>query len=691
MSRISFLLLLLFPQFIFAQVDPNSITIYRDAYGTPHVYAPTDAAAAYGLAWAHAEDNFFDIQENLMIARARLGEVRGAWGASIDFAVQLLRVRPVVEERYDSDVPADFKAVLEAFCLAMNTYADRHPEEIRLKGLFPVYPQDVLIGYQMIMGLMAGVDGHLTNIVEGTPNAPTAFSMDGRGSNAWAFNSSRTADGQVYLVNNSHQPLEGSTAWYEAHVVSDEGWNCLGGMFPGGVSIFSGCNPYLAWAHTVNLGDFVDVYRLEMHPKKKGMYRLDGEWKQLKKYKAKMKVKVGPIKLKVGKKYWWSDYGATMKGKDGHYYSIRLACNMGIKAAEQWYRMNKAQSFSEFYGLLNMGGISSLNIIYADRNDTIFYIDNGNYPFRERGYDWWRVLPGDTSATLWDDFHSTEELVQVIQPRSGYVYNCNNTPFSSTGFMDLPQRDDYDPTLGTTPSETNRSLRSQELITGDKLLSYEDIKRIKYDRTYPQKMATPFMSNTELLMELDSLEFPDLAEEIRMLAEWDRTGNEDSEAAGLFLVYLDKIIKEADKRHEMFLEREWLPEEAAEQLRNAKVHLETHFGTNRVPLGQIQRLVHGEYDFPLGGLQDVLASMRSQDWENGRYKGLLGDSYIQFVKFSEQGVQLESVLPFGSSNHADSPHYVDQSELYLGQKTKEISLDRKWVEENAVRSYHPGE
>ena len=101
---------------------------------------------------------------------------------------------------------------------------------------------------------------HFINILEGRAGAPTPYSL--RGSNGFAFNSNITADGQTYLVNNSHQPLDGPTSWYEAHMMSDEGLNVLGGLFAGGTTVFAGTNPNLGWMHTVNLPDLVDVYHL---------------------------------------------------------------------------------------------------------------------------------------------------------------------------------------------------------------------------------------------------------------------------------------------------------------------------------------------------------------------------------------------------------------------------------------------
>ena len=89
------------------------------------------------------------------------------------------------------------------------------------------------------------------------------------GSNTFAFNSSKTTDGNTYLAINTHQPLDGPVSWYEAHLCSEEGTNIIGALFAGTPSILIGANQHLGWAHTVNYPDKTDVFKLEMHPSKK--------------------------------------------------------------------------------------------------------------------------------------------------------------------------------------------------------------------------------------------------------------------------------------------------------------------------------------------------------------------------------------------------------------------------------------
>ena len=51
------------------------VTIYRDTWGVPHIFGQTDRDAAYGLAYAHSEDDFKNIQDALLAARGKLASI----------------------------------------------------------------------------------------------------------------------------------------------------------------------------------------------------------------------------------------------------------------------------------------------------------------------------------------------------------------------------------------------------------------------------------------------------------------------------------------------------------------------------------------------------------------------------------------------------------------------------------------
>lgn len=662
------------------------MTISRDEWGVPHIYGKTDADVGYGLAWAACEDNFYDIQLNLLMSRARQAEVLGKDGAIVDFAVQMLKVREMVAEKYDSDVSASFKTYLSGYSQGMNAYAAKNPKSVLRKGLFPITNQDVIAGYVMSLVLMEGVPFHLINILEGRAGQPTPFSL--RGSNGFAFNSNITADGQVYLINNSHQPLDGPTAWYEAHLISDEGLNVLGGLFPGGCSVFAGTNPNIAWMHTVNLPDLVDVYQLKMHPKDKLSYKYDGEWKELETRKAKMKVKIGPIHLKVGRKSWWSIHGPVLKHKKD-FFALRFPALMTIKAAEQWFMMNKANNFTEFHEALKMGGLPSLNIIYADRRDTIFYIDNGLYPMRKPGYDWLGLLPGDTSSVVWDSFHPIEDIPQILNPEAGFVFNTNNSPWNASAPQSNLKRSDFDSTLYNYPVENNRSLRVNEIMDGKETITWEEVLVMKYDRQYPDSLYVHFLANLNCIFSISENDFPEIREELTILKQWDRKSNTDNLHTALFIKTFDFLFEEAKENHLFAIATEYPESHYAEAIQKAGKYLRKYFGKIEIPLGQFQRHVRGNEDYPIGGSPDVISAMQSKTWKNGQKRSYLGDSYIQLIRFKESGVEIQSVQPYGNSNVPSSPHYDDQIPLYLKQETKEESLDMDWVKRHAKTVYHP--
>src|SRR5215470_16366567 len=125
-------------------VTPASIDIVRDSFGVPHIFGKTDAAVAYGLAWAHAEDDFNTIQQAFLAGKAMLGALKGKEGATIDYVVHLIRARELVDEKYEQDISPQYKAVLQGYCDGFNAYGDQHPGEVLMKRLFPLTPKDML-------------------------------------------------------------------------------------------------------------------------------------------------------------------------------------------------------------------------------------------------------------------------------------------------------------------------------------------------------------------------------------------------------------------------------------------------------------------------------------------------------------------------------------------------------------------
>ena len=511
------------------------------------------------------------------------------------------------------------------------------------------------------------------------------FSND-RGSNAFAFNSSKTKDGKTYLAINTHQPLEGPVSWYEAHLCSQEGTNIIGALFPGSPNILIGANKYLGWAHTVNYPDKTDIFKLEMEDEKKGYYKFDNEVLKLNTYRAKLNYKLlGLFKIKIKKKFYKSIYGPTLKNKNG-FYSIRTPSLFNIGALEQWWRMGKSETFTEFYNVLKSKQIPGYNIVYADKNDTIFYISNGLIPKRPEGFEWKEAVPGNTSKTLWNETYDIDELPQVIQPSSGYVYNANHSPFLSTDEQNNPNKNEFSDEMNFETYDNNRSKRIKKLIDSFDKISFDDFKKIKYDNQYPKPYNFSWMDINHL-DKLDSKSFPDIATLIENLQNWDRKGNSKSIGAGTFLMLYHRLYPYYNEIPEPKIIP---PSTLIQALKDTKEYMIKYFGKLNVQLGEYQKLVRGNKELPSFGLPDVVTAMHSKNYKDGKVKVVAGESYIELVKFSKNGVEIESVISYGNSEKKESTHFDDQMEMYLNYKTKKMTFDKDKIYNDSEKIYNPG-
>lgn len=670
---------LLFCITVQAQIDPSKIDIVRDHFGVPHIFAKTDPEVAYGLAWASAEDDFGTIQQSLLAGKGMLAAYLGKKGAQIDYIIHLLRIPELVEAKYDSDLSPDFKKLLEGYCAGLNAYAQQHKSEILYRKAFPVTPKDMIQYSVLQLCVLSGADKALGSIFGGT--VPLLSGFKTAGSNAFAFNSHKTIDGDVYLDINAHQPLEGPVAFYEAHLCSEEGWNILGANFPGAPCILHGANEYLGWAHTVNAPDKLDIYQLEMNPDNQLQYKFDGQWETLEEKDARLNVKLSPLRVHVKRKVYWSKYGPTLITPRGT-FSIRMPAQMDIRGLEEWYRFNKAKNFTEFKAALNMMAIPGYNLVYADRYDTIYYLSNGRIPIRDPKFNWQSTLPGNTSATLWNQLHPLADLPQVLQPNSGFVFNTNHSPFHSTEGPENPVIND--PTMGYETLENNRSRRFEELVAGLNKVSYADFKRIKFDRQYPTEFSFP--TNIDSLFMLNPAEHPEIADLIRNLEQWDKRANVESIGAGTFFLVYETIYlaKSIYMRNSTLTTHQCIS-----VLNTVKADMMKNFGRTDLALGDIQKLVRGDKVLPQPGLPDVLAPMYSVPYKNGMWKGTQGDAYVELVRFTKNGPVIETINTYGASSKPNSPHYTDQMEMYTHQQTKPMTLNKEEVYKNAERIYHP--
>lgn len=642
---------------------PHQARILRDDYGVPHIFGRSDADVAYGIAVAHATDDFRNIEEVLAAVRGRLGAITGADGAKFDFAAALTEAEATATAAYPTLAPAT-RALIEAYAQGLNDYAASHPGEVRLRGLFPVTGHDIVAGFVLRSPFFYGLDRPLGALADGKLPPRDAGPADERGSNAFAVAARRSGDGTTRLIVNSHQPWEGGVSWYELVVHSDEGWDFAGATFPGAPFPLLGHNRVLGWANTVNRPDLIDIYRLELNPAGDA-YRLDGRWRPLEKHWIWLRVKVGPLVLPVPRQILRSVHGPVIKNALGA-FAIRYAGIGDGRQVEQYYRLNKARSFDEWRQVMRMQQISGTNFIYADAAGHVGIFYNAKFPQRRPGVDWQGVLPGDRSDLIWTGYRPWDASPHVVDPPAGWVGNANNTPFLSTAPADEPNPGDFPAEMGIERYVTNRTLRYQALFAalGDRPVGRDALLAIKFDKAYAKDgWAGRWVAR------LLAVKDPATADARALLGQWDWTADGQGSADTLAVRLLAVEARASN--------RGLPPPDPAETLAEVRGDLIASFGRLDVPLADSQRLRRGPQDLPVFGGPDTLRAIYAHKADDGRRVADNGDGFIMLVEFGPLGVQSQSIHQFGAATiRPGNRHYADQSPLFARQQWKPVRLER---------------
>lgn len=676
---------------LLAAAASYDVRIYRDDYGVPHIYGQTDADTAFGLAYAHAEDDFSTIQEVLLATRGSLAAVKGADAAKTDYLVGLMGVRDAVDAGYNSLLSQHTRDIAQAYADGLNVYGARHPETT-LPYVLPVSGKDIVAGFTFKTPLFYGFDEVIGELFAGTGRRALArqgeqallFSAEPQpeiGSQGVAIAPQRSADGMTRLLVNSHQPLTGPVAWYEARLHSQQGWDIVGGTFPGSPLILHGHNRHLGWSNTVNKPDLVDIYRLEMHPDDDNRYLLDGQWRELEQQPLEILVKLlGPLRWRFTETLYRSAHGPVLKLPHGT-FAIRWAGMGEIRMLEQLLALNKAQDMDAFEAALAMLAQPSINYVYADARGNIAHYYNAAFPARIEGWNWDQDLPGDRSELIWSRYLPFTSIPVTRNPPSGFVFNANNTPFVSSVGAGQPRAGDFSPTMGIETAMTNRAHRLRRLLGEDESISREEFRRIKYDLFYDPEL--PAMVEFREFIQRRLARPGDDAAALALLADWDFSTGRDNRAAPLAFLTLASRL---DFR---------VRDEAANLdagLAAAVAYLERHFARIDPTWGEFYRHRRGAQDWPMDGGPDILrAAYGEPDALSGRHINQAGDSYIMFVEWDQQGrVHSSSVHSFGSATlDEESPHYDDQVEMFLEMREKPVYFEREELRVHVSREYSP--
>ena len=666
------------PTTFIAKAARYDVRIRRDSWGVPHILGKTDADTAFGLAFAHSEDDFATIQDVALATRGTLAASVGPKGAVTDYLVHLFRVWETVNARYEKDLPPDVRRIAEAYADGVNYYAALHPEKVK-PGLLPLTGKDVVAGFVFKTPFFYGLDSTLRKLTADTGGKP----LPEIGSNGLAIGPHRSADGATRLLVNSHQPYAGPVSWYEVVLQSGEGWHVAGGIFPGSPIMLHGHNEHLGWANTVNRPDLVDIYRLTINPKNDNQYLLDGRWRDFDKSDAAIRVKLfGPLFWTFHRDVLFAAQGPVFKTDHG-VFAIRYAGMNEVRQLTQYFRLNKARNLDEWKAAMRLQALPSINYIYADEKGNIGYVYNGEFPVRKEGIDWKGFIPGDRSDLIWHSYVPFDEIPQLWNPRSDFVFNSNNTPFQATAPQDDLKPSDFSPTLGIQTNMTNRGMRALETFGADTSITADAFRRYKFDITY--SAHSDVMRMIAEVLKADPGNDPDLKKARQILKKWDRRTDIHNRGTALAVLMAVRTASEEP-------DGPWR-KKPLDALKEAIALLKTHFGRLDPEWGQLNRFRRGKVDLPIDGGPDIYRAVYGTQQDDGTLTAVDGDTFIMFVTWDKNGkLSSQSIHQFGSATLDErSPHYADQSPLFVRMQLKPVWFTEDELKGHIEADYRPGE
>jgi penicillin amidase len=718
----------------------KTVTIERDTFGVPHVYGPTDAACVFGFIYAQAEDYFWQIEDSYLRSLGRAAEVHGEQAMPDDLVNRALEITRLSKEEARIASPKT-KEICQALADGLNYYLAVNPQvKPRLIRHFePWHPLAFrrLILYQSFIYGKSGLQASdiLSAIQEihddkaGAVAFPAnlraelaAIEQDRRsmsehvGSNMWAVRPEKSTSGKALMFINPHQPFFGPGQWYEGHIVSGEGWNLLGACFFGSPFPAIGYNGRIAWSHTVNNPDIVDLYAISFDDKTDRLkYRYGDGARQATAWTDDVVVKgaKGPITRRF--RFTKTHQGPIVAVRDGKPLAIRLAKLEDGGAIEQAYAMGRAKSVADFKEAMRPCSLPMFNALVADTGGNIFYVYNGAVPKRSAKFDWTKPVDGANPETEWQGYLRFDELPQLENPKCGFLQNCNQSPLSTTpvarelreGDVDEnPKASAFPPYLMATERERDnpRARISRRILHSTAQFAYDDWTRDGFDSKILQaELHIPaLLKEYEALVSKEPERAAKLREPVEALKNWDCVSTVDSVAMTLFAEAYDRVQK-------MIAKRDVQNYPGIRALETTLAELEKARGNWKVAWGELNRLqrIHGSQidlrgqgafrddqpSLPIAGAPGPLGVVFNfytlpQAGQKRRY-GVAGHSFVGAVELAEQP-KVKTILQFGESGDPGSPHWFDQAVLYAKKQFKPSWYTQADIAAHSECRYHPG-
>jgi acyl-homoserine-lactone acylase len=668
-----------------AATPAKGTEILWDQYGIPHIFAADHESLFHAYGYAQMEAHAELLVRLYAQARGRGAEFYGDAYLASDRWVRTNGI-PAKAAMWASQQTSEFGPLIHAFATGLNAWATEHPDMLSAaaKAVLPLTPQDVYAH-----GLRVIHYDWLTS----EPNVYTKLRREEvttHGSNGWAIAPAKTTSGNAMLLSNSHLAWGDMDTYFEVQLTAP-GVTSYGAVWVGFPVLRQCFTEFVAWTQTTNGPTGADVYRLTLRD---GGYVLDGQTKAFDVEKQIIKVRQAdgtlrdePLTIQR------SVHGPVFSDRRGVAVALRVVAADRPRMFEQFWRMGLARNLDEWRQAMRMQQLPIFHTMYADRDGHIMYVYNAAPPVRAHGDHayWSGVIRGDRSDLIsTDTIVPFDHLPQVIDPPSGWVQNCNDSPWTSTYPMILDPAK-FAAYIAPPPSLTQRAQRSIRLLSAPGKISLADLKAMKLSTH--SEIADHFVD--DLVAAARQNGTPKAKEAAEILAKWDRQGETTSDGAFLFLRFMQAAgnnfqaiggyAVRADPREPLTTPRGFAnPARAVALLDTEARRLETEYDTMHVIWGDVTRLRKGALDLPGNGLPGVLGAIRTAGTGpsvDGKAQIQSGDTFYAVIEFSKTGPPTgEALLGYGNWSRVGSKHVDDQLALASQKKMRPIMRARHEIE-----------
>jgi acyl-homoserine-lactone acylase len=692
--------------------EAASVTITRDDWGIAHVHGKTDADAVFGMIYAQAEDDFNRVETNYINAMGRLAEAEGEGKIYQDLRMKLFIDPADLKKEYAAS-PEWLKKLMDSFADGLNFYLAKHPD-VKPRVITRFEPWMALsftegsIGGDIERINLAQLEAFYGKVaVSALPSDEDDEVEEPRGSNGMAIAPSNTAGHHALLLINPH------TSFFfrsELQMSSDEGLDVYGAVTWGQFFVYQGFNEHAGWMHTSSGVNAISEYLETVEKKGSGyVYKFGKDERPV-----AAKEIVVPYKTADGmaeKKFtvYGTQHGPVVREVDGKWVSIRLM-QSPVKALTQSYTRTKARDYKSFRATMELHTNSSNNTIFADSDGDIAYFHANFIPRRDTSFDWTKPVDGGNPATEWGPLLSVDETPHLLNPKSGWLYNSNNWPWSAAG-ESSPKKEDF-PVYVETGGESARGLHAIRVLKDKKDFTVDSLVAAAYD-----SYLTWFEKPVPCLLKAwdggpaDSPLKAKVAEQIAALRGWDLRWGAASVPTSLAVFWGEDVqkrvgaeAKKAGVYMSDYICTKAAPEVLVQSFADASDRLTADFGSWKTPWGEINRFQRLTGDIvqpfndvgpsiPVGFTSAVWGSLASFGAHaypgTKKWYGTSGNSFVAVVEFGEK-VRARAVTAGGESGHVGSPHFNDEAGRYSTGDLREVYFYPPQLKGHTEREYHPG-